>query len=386
MPVSTTENADAAGPQRIAGCRHRRGSGDVDRTLVRELDRVADQVRQHLAEAVGVAADHGRQFGRDRDVEREVLAACHHRQRLEHRIEAVHQLERRRRQLEMSGLDLREVEDVVDDVQQRVGRRAHQVQVLALLVGHLRGEQQLAHPDDAVQRCPHFVADVRDELALRAVGRLGGVLRALELHRGALARRDVAADRLDAGRVALRRDRVRIELDGDARSVGPDEIDLERAALARREALRELLVEPCLRFRRDEIAQRHPDRGTAGIARDMLAGAVDSEQPSGAIAGHHHVVGVLEQLLILRAQRFLLVEPIADEMGLPLDATTQRQDPHQARDHDGPHAAEDFRGAARRPELRARRDGHVVGRSQQELERLAETPAPADSPRRGRRP
>ena len=54
------------------------------------------------------------------------------RQRLQRFVERIAQTERRVGQAELAGLDLREVEDVVDDSQERVGRALDQTEILAL--------------------------------------------------------------------------------------------------------------------------------------------------------------------------------------------------------------------------------------------------------------
>ena len=76
----------------------------------------------------------------------------------------------------MPGLDPGEVQDVVDDGQQRVGRRFDDPQILALFGRELGVEHEIGHPDDAVHRRPNLVTHVRQELALGPVGGLGGLL------------------------------------------------------------------------------------------------------------------------------------------------------------------------------------------------------------------
>ena len=88
-----------------------------------ELDGVADQVGEHLPQPDRVADDAGRHVGRDVGDQLEALlvraaapAACSvssttSRERERHRLE-----------LQLARLDLREVEDVVEDRQQRLGR------------------------------------------------------------------------------------------------------------------------------------------------------------------------------------------------------------------------------------------------------------------------
>ncbi len=79
------------------------------------------------------------------------------------------------------GLDLREVEDVVDDGQERVARFADRRDIVVLLGIELGVEQQPAHADHRVHRRADLVAHRREERALRLVGRLGRGARLLRL-------------------------------------------------------------------------------------------------------------------------------------------------------------------------------------------------------------
>ena len=81
----------------------------------------------------------------------------------------------------IAGLDLREVEDVVDEGQERLAGLLDHVEVLSLLGAELGLEHELRHADDAVQRRANLVAHVGQELALHTVGRVGRILRALPL-------------------------------------------------------------------------------------------------------------------------------------------------------------------------------------------------------------
>ena len=91
-------------------------------------------------------------------------------------VEGVAEVEIDEIQVELAGLDLGEVEDVVDHGQQVIGRELHHAEVLALLGGQLGVEGQLGHADDAVHRRADLVAHVGQELALGAGGGLGGLL------------------------------------------------------------------------------------------------------------------------------------------------------------------------------------------------------------------
>src|SRR3546814_2004581 len=83
--------------------------------------------------------------------------------------------------LELAGLDLRQVEDVVDQAQQVRAAVVDVDGVLAVpLIAH-RAEQlvldDLGEPDDGVQRRAQLVAHVGKEVGLGATGQLGFLLR-----------------------------------------------------------------------------------------------------------------------------------------------------------------------------------------------------------------
>ena len=92
---------------------------------------------------------------------------------VERRLHAIAQVEGLRLDVHAPGFDLREVEDVVDDGQQRVAAVADGGRVVALLVVERRVEQQPAHADDRVHRRADLVAHGRQEGALGFVGGLG---------------------------------------------------------------------------------------------------------------------------------------------------------------------------------------------------------------------
>ncbi len=91
--------------------------------LFRELDRVADQVGEDLAQPAGVADDQGvRDGGTDVAGQLQSLMMRPQRQRFGHVAEPVGQRKRDGLQVELARLDLGEIEDVVDDAEQGIGR------------------------------------------------------------------------------------------------------------------------------------------------------------------------------------------------------------------------------------------------------------------------
>ena len=82
-------------------------------------------------------------------------------------------------QLELAGLDLGEIEDVVHDRQQRVGARADRLHELGLLGRQPRVQQQASHADDPIHRRAKLVTHRRQEIGLRPPSRLRGLLGAV---------------------------------------------------------------------------------------------------------------------------------------------------------------------------------------------------------------
>ena len=99
-------------------------------------------------------------------------------------------------QFELAGLDLGEVQDLVDERQQRARRLVDGV-AIGLLLGCLRRiEEQAGHAEDAVHRRADLVAHGGEKAALGAIGGFRLVARLAQLHLGAPLLGHVAADAL----------------------------------------------------------------------------------------------------------------------------------------------------------------------------------------------
>jgi hypothetical protein len=118
---------------------------DRDFALSGELDRVADQVDQHLPDSSRVASERLGNFVPDFARQLEALLMRAQRQRLERLFDGLAQREGDRIEVETPGLDLGKVEDVVDDQQQVVGRAARDVEVFALFGGQVGVEDKIGH-------------------------------------------------------------------------------------------------------------------------------------------------------------------------------------------------------------------------------------------------
>ena len=172
---------------------------------VGELEGVRQQVGEHLLEPLRVGPQRRRRCRVDVDREREPLVG---RDRIERPAHGVDE-RRERHRFDLhgngAGLDLREVEDVVDQREQRVAGGVDRLGVAHLVVGQplaLVVREQLRQDERAVQRRPQLVRHVREELRLVAV-------RALRL---ALARRQRSCLLLERVRVALELRVGRLEL------------------------------------------------------------------------------------------------------------------------------------------------------------------------------
>ena len=149
---------------------------ELDATALGELDRVADQVGQHLAQPDRVAAYRQAHVGVDVQFQAQALALGRALHQLHHRLEHFAQVEAGDLQLQPVGLQLGVVEDVVDDAQQLLRGFVRGAQHLALVRGQLAARDQVQHRDDAVERGADLVAHGGQELALGHGRRLGRAL------------------------------------------------------------------------------------------------------------------------------------------------------------------------------------------------------------------
>jgi hypothetical protein len=149
--------------------------------LVGELDGVAHEVHEDLAEPPGVAEDRPRYLGKNAAAEFEPLLVAACSQQPHSVLDDVAEIEGRAVERQLAGLDLRGIEDVVDEGQQRLARLLHRAEVLQLFAGERRPERQLGHADDRVHRRANLVAHVGEELALGDSRLFGPTLRDFQL-------------------------------------------------------------------------------------------------------------------------------------------------------------------------------------------------------------
>ena len=126
MPVSVTSNRSCPPSSSSAATRTATSPG------LGELDGVSGKIDQHLPQAHRIAAHAGRHGGFDRALELQALRERARREDLDGLLDGVAQAEFDAFELELARLDLGEVQNVVDDLQQRFGRAGNRFRKMPL--------------------------------------------------------------------------------------------------------------------------------------------------------------------------------------------------------------------------------------------------------------
>ncbi len=142
------------------------GDDDQHFAFVGFLQGVFQQAQHCLAQARRVAADHPRHLGLDKADQLDVLllglgaedAQAIFDQRIEVELHVV--------QFDLSGFQLGDIEDFVDQCEQFVTGAVDCLHIVALLYRQRRAQQQLGHAQHAVHGGADFVADLCQELGL----------------------------------------------------------------------------------------------------------------------------------------------------------------------------------------------------------------------------
>ena len=253
------------------------GGAHDDLALLGELDGVGDQVGQHLRETRGVAREHLGHLGSAGDHQLQPPRARRGAEHAGDLLDDLADLEVQDLQLQAPGLDLGEVQDVVEHPEQRPAGHLHPGRE-ALLVGvEGSAHQQVVEADDAVERGADLVAHRGQEVRLHPRGLHGRVARLLQLrgrvfppgHQGHLGG-DVVDHLLDHG----------VPEQGRSRGDGDD----------REHLATQLHGEP------DRQARVVPGRLAVGEHLPRQAQLRRVAQGIGRVAGHHdrHEVPVLD--------------------------------------------------------------------------------------------
>ncbi|GAA3855134.1 hypothetical protein GCM10022626_28620 [[Pseudomonas] carboxydohydrogena] len=172
-------NADAG-----VGDRHHHSVADHAAThhdasaIGRELHRIRQEIDEDLFHRPAVGDD--RNGAVDPAVERQMLAVGPARGDARGFRHGFGEVELLGGELHAPGLDLRHIEDIVDDVEKVIRARQDVLAVLLIASGAERAEHAAAHhfgkADDGVERRAQFVAHVGEEFRLGLVGFLGAAL------------------------------------------------------------------------------------------------------------------------------------------------------------------------------------------------------------------
>jgi len=147
----------------------------------RELDRIAQQVVQHLADAGAVGQHLRGNLGRDEHVQGAAAALRQRQQGCAQPFDQTGDADRGALDLDPAGLDLGEIEDVVNQREQGRAGVAHDPHLRALVFGQSPLFQDLEHAEHAVHRRADLVAHGGEEGRLGLIGEFGLVARAHRL-------------------------------------------------------------------------------------------------------------------------------------------------------------------------------------------------------------
>ena len=145
-----------------------------------ELHRVANQVHQHLTQAVPISHQLARDVRRHVDDQRHALDLGADDEDIGHAFHQLAQIEGARAQEDLIRFDPRRVQQVADQHRQRLGVAVHRFGEFPLLVIEPGFEQQFAHPRHRVERRADLVADGGEKPGLGLTGRIRGLRRLLE--------------------------------------------------------------------------------------------------------------------------------------------------------------------------------------------------------------
>ena len=149
------------------------GSRQEHAAFGRELDRVPQKVDENLADPGQVANHCLGNAGVQQIFQVDGLARCGGGDQVHCALDALADVERQRLELDGTGIDAREIEDLVDHRQEAVCAFVDRFGVVALLLGKVAIEEEAGHAHDAIHGSPDFMAHVCHETG-RGLGMLFG--------------------------------------------------------------------------------------------------------------------------------------------------------------------------------------------------------------------
>src|SRR5512134_3713575 len=127
-------------------------------------------------EAVRIADQRTGYIGREMAGQLEAFLVRPHRENLDGFLDKIAQVEFNRLQLNMAGLDLRKVQNVVNQLKKAATGTPEDPEVLSLVRRQLCIPEQIGHADDGVHRSADLMADSGQKLAFGLVGHFSRLL------------------------------------------------------------------------------------------------------------------------------------------------------------------------------------------------------------------
>jgi len=119
-----------------------------------------------LPESQGIADEPAAFGGRRTHDQLDALVragACEQRRAFLHHLQ---EIKWQRLEFDLAGVDLGQVEQIIDDLQQYLRRGADRLGQARLGRGECRAREQFRHADDAIHRCAQFMAHARKKITL----------------------------------------------------------------------------------------------------------------------------------------------------------------------------------------------------------------------------
>ena len=174
-----------------------------DFALFGEFERIADQVEQYLVQAQGIAAQIVGDFRSDVEEQLDAAFARLGLTDIGDVLQIVVEAECGVFDLHFSGLDFRDVENVVDDAEQPLGCIIDLAQVVFLTGREVGLQCQMRHADDGIHRRADFMTHVGKEVGLGCCGFFCCGTGAFGFALGIFQGRDIDDDADQPARLAL---------------------------------------------------------------------------------------------------------------------------------------------------------------------------------------
>jgi len=159
-----------------------------------ELDSIADQIEQYLSESAWVSPQDFRNLLRNHVDDINTFLLRPDGKDFDGMLDGCPDVEVQTFEHELSGLNLRKIQNIVDDRKEGVAAGMDGLGIHVLLRGLRCGEKQIGHPDDPVDRGSDLVAHVCKKIAFGVRGHLGAMQFFVQTELQALDRADVFLD------------------------------------------------------------------------------------------------------------------------------------------------------------------------------------------------